>query len=253
MMAITLSAAIGPSTDPLPITGGPVPSSFVLPVVAQLESEQVLVTSNGTTSVLVTRGYNGTAASSHASGVTLTPLSVGIAGVPLFAPTGFLAETMPRQSCPEINTVVGTTGQIPMQAIWLQAGMVVKNITFCSATTAANTPSHYCFALYTSAGVLCGSTADQTSTAWAANTVLTLALTAAFTVPTTGIYYLAMPYVGTGVPTLKGGTAKTDGTLQFTAPALTGVSGTTYTTGTAPATITAVAGAVTTSFWGAVS
>lgn len=250
-MAITLSAAVGPSTNPLPITGGPVPGT--MPIMAQLENEQVLITSNGTTGVLVTRGFNNTAASSHASGVTLTPVPVGVAGYPLFAPSGFLAETMPRSSCPEVNTVVGTTGQIPMQAIWLQAGMVVSKISICSATTAANTPSHYCFALYTAAGVLCGSTADQTSTAWAGNTMNTLALTSAYTVPTTGMYYVAMPYVGTGVPTIKGGTAKTDGTLQFTGVPLTGVSGTTYTTGTAPATITAVAAAVTTSFWGAVS
>ena len=123
-MAITLSAAVGPSTNPFPITGGPVPGT--MPIMAQLESEQVLITSNGTTSVLVTRGYNGTAASSHASGVTLTPVPVAVAGYPLYAPTGWIAETMPRQSCPEVNTVVSTTTQIAMQAIWLQAGMVIK-------------------------------------------------------------------------------------------------------------------------------
>ena len=250
-MAITLSAAVGPSTDPLPITGGPV--SGTMPIMAQLESEQVLITSNGTTSILVTRGFNNTAASSHASGVALTPVPVGVAGYPLYAPTGWIAETMPRQSCPEVNTVVSTTTQIAMQAIWLQAGMVIKNITICSATTAANTPGHYCFALYTVAGALCGSTADQTSTAWGSNTLLTLALTAAYTVPATGMYYIALCYAGTGVPTIKGGTARTDGGLGFAAPALSGISSTSYTTGTAPATIGAVAAAVTTSWYAAVS
>jgi hypothetical protein len=252
-MAITLSAAVGPNDSPLPITGGPVPAPFVTPCVCQLDNEQVLVVMNGTSSLLVVRGYNGTTQQAHASGATLTPESLGVAGYPLHVPAGFLAETMVRAECPEVNTVVGTTGQIPMQAIWLRAGMSINNISFCSATTAAGTPTHYCFALYTAALALCGSSADQTSTAWTANTLKTLALLAPYVVPTSGLYYLALPFVATTVPTLKGGTAKTDGSLQNAAPALTGVSGTTYTTGTAPATITAIAGAVTTSFWGAVS
>lgn len=252
-MAITLSAAVDAGASPLPITGGPIPSPFQTPCLAQLDAEQVMVVANGTSSVLVIRGVNGTFPVAHASGATLTPLTAGVTGYPLSAPTGFLAESMVRAECPEVNTVIGTTGQIAMQAIWLRAGMTVTNLTACSATTAAGTPTHYCFALYTLAGALCGSTADQTTTAWAANTVKTLALTTPFVVPTSGLYYIAVMVVATTVPTLKGGTTKTDGTLQNTAPALTGVSGTAYSTGTAPATITAVAGAVTTSFYAAVS
>jgi len=167
--------------------------------------------------------------------------------------TSAKGETMDRNYCVETNTTLTTTGQIYCQAIWLQAGTVVTNIAFCSATTAASVPTHYCFALYTTALALCGSTADQTTGAWAANTLKTLALTAAYTVPTTGLYYLAFMMTATTVPTMKGGTARTDGTLSFTATAISGISGTAYSTGTAPATINALAAKVTTSLWGCVT
>ena len=253
-MAITLSAAIGPSTNPLPIAGGPPPQNFTqLPIIAQLENEQVLINSAGPTLAYVIRGYNGTSPSSHASGTVLTPEAVGVAGYPFWGPSGFLAETMDRNLCPETSTIVATTTQIALQAIWLRAGMTVSNISFCSSTQAAVAPLHYCFALYTLAGALCATTADQTSTAWAANTLKTLAVTTPYVVPATGLYYLAFEVaVTTTVPTLKGA-AVTDGALQFTTPALSGVSGTVYTTGTAVTTITGPAAKVATSFWGAVS
>jgi hypothetical protein len=167
--------------------------------------------------------------------------------------TGSKAETMDRVYCPEVNTTIATTGQIYLQAIWLQIGTIVSNITFSSATTAAGTPTHYCFALYDSSRNLLATTADQTTTAWAANTVKTLPVTAAYTVPSTGIYYLAFMMVATTVCTVKGGTARTDGTLSFTAPIISGVSGTAYSTGTAPSNVTAIGAKVTTSIWGCIT
>src|ERR1035437_3738466 len=98
-MAITLSAAVGPNDSPLPITGGPVPAPFVPPCICQLDNEQVLVFLNGATSLLVVRGYNGTAQQAHASGAVLVPESLGVVGYPLLAPAGFLAETMVRNEC----------------------------------------------------------------------------------------------------------------------------------------------------------
>jgi hypothetical protein len=177
---------------------------------------------------------------------TISPLdNWGIAGCK--------GETMDRVYCPETNVTLTTTGQIYLQAIWLQAGTVVSNIAFCSATTAASAPTHYCFALYDASRNLLCTTADQTSGAWAANTLKTLAVTSAYTVPTTGLYYLAFMMTATTVPTMKGGPARTDGTLSFTAPIISGVSGTAYSTGTAPASVNAIGAKVTTSVWGCVT
>lgn len=61
--SITLSAALGPSSG-----------NFVI----LIDSEQMLVTAgNGTTTLTVTRGYNGTTAATHLDGATVT---VGIIG-----------------------------------------------------------------------------------------------------------------------------------------------------------------------------
>lgn len=188
-----------------------------------------------------------------ASGQLMQSQYSAISPFDIWAPTGGKAETMDRNACPEINTTIATTGQIYCQAIFLTAGTVVSSISICSATTAAGTPTHYCFALYDSSRNLCCTTADQTSGAWAANTLKTIAVTSPYTVPTTGLYYIAFMMTATTVPTIKGGTARTDGTLSFTGLAISGVSGTTYSTGTAPSSITALAAKVTTSMWGCVS
>lgn len=166
--------------------------------------------------------------------------------------TGSLAETMDRVYCPEVNTTFGTTGQIFLQAIWLTAGTTVTNISFHSATTAAGTPTHYVFALYDSGRNLLASSADQTSTAWAANTLKTLAMGTPYLVPSTGSHYVGISVVATTVPTLKGGTARTGGQLAGQAPALNGISSTTYSTGTAPATVGAITTG-TTSLWACIT
>lgn len=173
-------------------------------------------------------------------------------GVDNWGITGSLGETMDRCLCPEVNTTIATTGQIFCQAIWLTAGTTVTNISFCSATTAAGTPTHYVFALYDYSRNLLASSADQTSTAWAANTVKTLAMGTPYLVPTTGLYYLMLSVVATTVPTIKGGTGKTGGQLGGTAPILQGLSSTTYSTGTAPASLGAIT-ASTTNIWGCVT
>jgi len=179
----------------------------------------------------------------HSSGITNQDLINLHAAIPqmLYGPTGFLAETVSRALCPEANLTVATTGQVFNQLIFIPGGTVVTNISFCSATSAANVPTHYAFGLYTysaSAPSLLASTADQTTTAWGANTVKTLALTAPYTVTTSGLYYVAFSMVATGVPTLKGMTARTDGTLAGTAPILAGINATSYSTGTLPAALT---------------
>jgi hypothetical protein len=166
--------------------------------------------------------------------------------------TGSLAETMDRVYCPEVNTTFGTTGQIYGQLIWLTAGTIVTNISFYSATSAAGTPTHYAFGLYDLSRNLLASSADQLTAAWAANTIKTLAMGTPYVVPTTGLYYVAISVVATTVPTLKGGTARTGGQLAAQPPVMSGLSSTTYASGTLPATIGAITGG-TTSVWACIT
>lgn len=145
--------------------------------------------------------------------------------------TGTLAETMPRELCPEVNSTIPTaSGTMFMQAIYLTAGQVINNIILSSATTAAGTPTNYIAGIYTSALALVAQTANQTTTAWAANTVKTIALTAAYRVPTSGLYYIGFFMTATTIITMKGGTARTGGQLAGTAPILSGTSSTGLTT-----------------------
>ena len=76
-------------------------------------------------------------------------------------------------------------------------------------------------------------------------------MTTPYTVPTTGLYYLGYFITATTVPTLKGGTAKTGGQLNGTAPILFGTSSTGLTT-TLPNPAAAIT-AGTASFWACVT
>lgn len=145
--------------------------------------------------------------------------------------TGTLAETIPRELCPEVNTVAPTaSGTLFMQAIYLKAGTLVSNITVSSATTAAGTPTNYFAALYDGSRNLRAASANQTTTAWAANTVKTLAMTTPYRVPTSGLYYIGFFMTATTVITMKGGTAKVGGQLASSVPTLHGASSTGLTT-----------------------
>jgi hypothetical protein len=146
--------------------------------------------------------------------------------------TGTIAETMPRELCPEVNsTVPSASGTLFMQAIYLTAGQVINNIILSSGTTAAGTPTNYAAGIFdgTTRNLL-ANTANQTTTAWAANTVKTIPLTAAFRVPTSGLYYIGFYMTATTIITMKGGTARTGGQLAGTAPIISGTSSTGLTT-----------------------
>lgn len=144
--------------------------------------------------------------------------------------TGTIAETIPRQLCPEVNTTVGATGVLFMQAIYLTAGQLVSNITLWSATTAAGTPTNYNVGLYDSGRNLLVGGTNKTTEAWAANSSKTFAMTSAYRVPTSGLYYIGYYMTATTVATLKGGTAKTGGQLAAGVPILHGTSTTGLTT-----------------------
>lgn len=165
--------------------------------------------------------------------------------------TGALYETFDRDLCDEVNTAVLSTGRLSLQAIWLPAGTTINSISFWSATTAAGTPTNQLFGLYDINLNLLRSSANDTTTAWAANSRKTLALTSAFTTTYSGLYYLGCMVTATTVPTLKGNTGKIGGQLTLGLPAMGGTSTSGLTTAL-PATAAAIGGG-TTSFWGCVS
>jgi hypothetical protein len=146
-------------------------------------------------------------------------------------------QTFHRANLPRVgldDVAAAATGVMLSTPIYLVEGDVVTNLTFISAGTAAATPTAYWFALYSPAGALLGQTADQTSTAWAADTVKTLALASPVKATKSGLYFAAFAMAAGTIPSLVGtGTAKGvlagEGNLAQT-------SGTGLTT-TAPATI----------------
>lgn len=156
------------------------------------------------------------------------------------SPTGTFRENVRRSECGG-NLAALTTQVMTSVAIYLEAGDVVTNLTFCSATTAAGTPTNWWFALYSTAATpaLLGQTADQTSTAWAANTPKTVALATPYTVTATGIYYAAIHVKATTPPTLLGASLNANASAAVVTgqKILARTSGSSL-TDTAPATIT---------------
>jgi len=165
--------------------------------------------------------------------------------------TGALYETFDRDLCDEVISVVLATGRLSLQAIYLPAGTTINSISIWSASTAAGTPTNQLFGLYDINLNLLRSSVNDTTTAWAANSRKTLALTSAFTTTSSGLYYLGIMVTATTVPTLKGNTTKNGGQLNAALPTIGGSSTSGLTTAL-PATATAISGG-TSSFWGCVS
>lgn len=120
-------------------------------------------------------------------------------------PTGLFRANLRRTECGG-NLAALTTQVMTAVAMYFEAGDLVTNLTFCSATTAAGTPTNWWYALFSSDAtpVLRGQTADQLTAAWAANTAMPLPLVTPYTILTTGIHYAAIMVKATTVPTLLG-------------------------------------------------
>jgi hypothetical protein len=115
----------------------------------------------------------------------------------------FVRANIPVWACTSDLAATGTGVAIGVR-IFLRRGDVVTNITFVSGNTAAGTPTHWAHALYDPSGSLLAKSADQTSTAWAANTAKKLALSAPVTITQDGWYILATTMTATTVQTLIG-------------------------------------------------
>ncbi len=173
--------------------------------------------------------------------------------IPNLGITGTVAETMPREFCTETNVTGPSSGTLWLQAVYLKAGQVVTNISFFSATTAAGTPTNQFFALYGSEYNLLAQSANDTTAAWAANTIKTLAMTTPYTVPVSRFYHVGVMVAATTVPTFKGQPNRIGGTLSGRFPVLSGTSNTALTT-TLPITANTPSTAGNTfSFWAAIT
>jgi hypothetical protein len=159
---------------------------------------------------------------------------VGASSSGLFANygiTGSLAETIPRNFCVETSSTAPTaSGTLWLQGIWLTSGLTVSSISWCSGSTAAITPTNYFLALYDGSRNLRAATANQTTTAWAAQTLKTIAVVTPYVIPTTGMYYIGMFMTAATIITSKGTTARSASQLAGQAPIIQGASTTGLTT-----------------------
>jgi parallel beta-helix repeat protein len=97
------------------------------------------------------------------------------------------------------TTSTPTSGTLYLVPIWLPKGLVISNLSFVSGGTAASAPTNWWFTLHNSARVALARTADQTTSAWAANTIKTLAIAQAtagtassYTTTYAGLHYLGV-------------------------------------------------------------
>ena len=135
----------------------------------------------------------------------LTPLPALEAAI---SPSGRY-ETTSRLRLGTASTPV--SGALYLTPIWMPKGLVVSSISFCSGGTAAVTPTNQWFTLHNSSRVALARTADNTTTAWAANTVKTLniAQTTAgsattYTTTYTGLHYLGLMVAASTMPNIVG-------------------------------------------------
>lgn len=155
-------------------------------------------------------------------------------------PTNGVAQTFDRNVAASDLTGGLSTGRLNMVGIYLRAGQAVSNITFVAGSTALSSGSNQWFSLWSSARAKLGVTADDTNTAWAANTAKTLAMASPYVVPASGLYYLGITVVATTVPTLRG-VLGGNAVIFGIAPILAGTSDTGLTNpASAPATAAAL-------------
>jgi hypothetical protein len=145
------------------------------------------------------------------------------------SPTGALFETFPRclgSSATTAQAIGATTGTVYMAAIWLPAGLVVTNLNWITGAIAGVTMTHWWLGLANSSRVQVAATADQTSGAIAASTLITKALTAPYTTTYTGLYYVLLSVTATTNPNATGLPVPIPN-MNITTPLLAGVSATT--------------------------
>lgn len=143
--------------------------------------------------------------------------------VPEVGSGGPIYMSHPRRDITTGSSGTVTSGTITLVGVVVPKGAVISKITMrtggTGATLGTNNDSHYYLCIYSQAGALIASTADQGTTALGANAVLDLAIArdstnsaiSSWTAPSTATYLVGyMIYLGTGgtpaVPTWVGKT-----------------------------------------------
>lgn len=178
---------------------------------------------------------NGGAVSSGGSGVVTPSFWLPSAN------TGAKIETIPRFVCS------GNGGALVSQKLYLvalptplKAGVTYSGIAFFSGGTAAGTPLNQWFTLVNASNLqTLRSTVDDTSTAWATNSLKRLALSSTFTPGSDTNAYVGCLVNATTVPTLVSSAAINSPNLTGLAPAYNGGSSTALTTPVADGTTVA--------------
>lgn len=157
-------------------------------------------------------------------------------------PSGALAENMSRMQITGTNVSPLSTGRMTLVGgIVVPGGATVSTITFYSGTQALVTGSNQWFALYDTARAKLAVTADDTSTAWAANTYKTLTLSATYTPSVDTAVYVGICVVASTVPSLRCNTDMGFTGITNQAPILAGTSDSGLTNpASAPATAAAL-------------
>lgn len=118
-------------------------------------------------------------------------------------------ETTSRLRCGTTSTP--TSGTLYLVPIWLPAGFLISNLSFVSST-GITSPTHWWFTLHNSSRVALARTADQTTTAWAGNTLKTVAIAqttagsaSTYTTTYAGLHYLGVMYTGSALTLMSEG------------------------------------------------
>lgn len=135
-----------------------------------------------------------------------------------------------------------TSGSLAMTPIWLPKGVTLTGAWFASGNTAfvAGTSPHQWFVLVAGDGsTILRKTADDTNTAWAANSPKSLAFTSTYIPPSEGLYYLGICVAQTGgtLPTILANSAYNNNQGKVSGNFTPGLSGTANTGLTDPASL----------------
>ncbi|MFM9589742.1 hypothetical protein ACKI1J_15545 [Streptomyces scabiei] len=164
---------------------------------------------NITSTITGLKRYGNTfgAVADASSGADTSPFDSGFGGLETALRPSGRYETTSRLRCGTTSTP--TSGTLYLVPIWLPKGLVISNLAFVSGGTAASVPTNWWFTLHNSSRVALARTADQTTTAWAANTIKSLAIAqttagaaSSYTTTYSGLHYLGVMIKATTVCSL---------------------------------------------------
>lgn len=167
-------------------------------------------------------------------------------------PAGATGQTMADRRLASVGNQTVISGNLNVQAIYLPAGVPVKNITYVTGTTVEVSGAHGWYVLLDSGLVVRAVSADQVATAFwgTASTPVPLSVAAAGYVTTyTGLYYTGVMVAAGTPPSFVSSPSAAAGTPAI-APVLTGTSSTGQTVPPAlGAQMTALTGTTTGNFF----